>query len=297
MKTRRLNRILAFLLLTPAARGSGFYLIVHMTNTPATVQWAVDQGANGLEMDLRFDDAGNPTVFQHGGAVTDCACAFSYGICKIFDGDPKTRNTPAGQHLDNIATKAGIALVVIDSKIDGAAEPAAKQSAAGKAAVKLLEDHLFRGSYAGQVIVSTASTAAAAYLSAVAVAAAASPFKNRIHFTFDQEGSDVAKSVTALIGYPNPNRVYGTGISACSPTQYYGAVERAVRNRNAGVVGFAYTWTLDAASSITQYVQRGIDGIITNDPTTLKGVLAGKGIALAKPNDSIPAATTSNIVP
>jgi hypothetical protein len=227
----RYGLILYFFIASFGANGAGFYLIVHMTNTPATVQWAVDQGANGLEMDLQFDSAGSPTVFQHGGSVTDCVCAFAYGICPHYDGDPKTRSTPAGQHLDNIATKPSIALVVIDSKINGS-DPTAKQTAAGKAVVKLLEDHLFGNSFSGQAIVSVASTSAAAYLSSVSTAAAASTYKNRIHFTFDQEGSDVAKSLNTLKALSNSNRVYGTGISACSPTQYYQAIEQAVRNRN-----------------------------------------------------------------
>jgi hypothetical protein len=42
----------------------GFYNIAHMTNTPGSVDWALEKGANGVEIDLTFYKAsGSPQVF------------------------------------------------------------------------------------------------------------------------------------------------------------------------------------------------------------------------------------------
>jgi hypothetical protein len=65
--------ILAYSLLPAPAFAQGFYAIAHMTNTAAAVDWALGQGANGVEMDLQFDAAGKPTFFKHGG-ICDCTC-------------------------------------------------------------------------------------------------------------------------------------------------------------------------------------------------------------------------------
>src|SRR5437588_6419450 len=51
-----------------------FFNIAHMVNTASAVDWALSQGANGLEMDLRFRSDGTPYQFQHGG-FCDCDCS------------------------------------------------------------------------------------------------------------------------------------------------------------------------------------------------------------------------------
>lgn len=57
-----------------ANRDKGFYNIAHMVNTKDAIEWAISKRANGLEADLNFDKAGNPTVYKHGGYVSDCTC-------------------------------------------------------------------------------------------------------------------------------------------------------------------------------------------------------------------------------
>ena len=51
----------------------GFYIINHMTNNLETLEFAVEQGANAIEMDLQFDKKGNPTILQHA-RFCDCTC-------------------------------------------------------------------------------------------------------------------------------------------------------------------------------------------------------------------------------
>jgi glycerophosphoryl diester phosphodiesterase len=117
-----------------------------------------------------------------------------------------------------------------------------------------------------------------------------------MHFTFDQEGDGVSKTLNALVQYSNPNRVYGTGVSACSPTQYSSAIALAVKNRNAGVSGLVYTWTIDKTSSINQYLDLKLDGIITNDPAALRAAVDARGLMLAKPTANIPSAASIVVI-
>lgn len=55
-----------------AEEKAGFFNITHMTNTPDAIDYAIKNGANGLEVDLNFDSSGKPTVFLHGG-FCDCS--------------------------------------------------------------------------------------------------------------------------------------------------------------------------------------------------------------------------------
>src|SRR5689334_16981043 len=60
------------------------YVIAHMANTEAAVDWAAARGANGVEADLRFDETGKPLEFRHGG-ICDCFCAFGReSICSAL---------------------------------------------------------------------------------------------------------------------------------------------------------------------------------------------------------------------
>ena len=63
--------------------GSGFYNIAHMTNTPDSVDWAVGKGANGVEIDVEFDNFnGNPLKFIHSpksSDACDCTC-----MCPLY---------------------------------------------------------------------------------------------------------------------------------------------------------------------------------------------------------------------
>jgi hypothetical protein len=272
----------------------GFYNIAHMTNKPEAVDWALGEGANAVEADLQFDGTGNPTVFNHGG-LCDCSCLIlkPYGICKAMD-SPCGMSSPAADLLAHIATKSAIALTIIDSKMSSSAS-AAKQKQAGSEVGKLLKEKLFDKGYKGKVIVSVADADNIEYLRAVVVAMNATNFKARVYYTIDQE-NDVVPVLEKLIGLPTQNRVYATGSSACSPTQFFDDVALAAKNRASGVIGLTYNWTIDSKSSMEKYLGKGTNGMMTNDPKELAALLTSKGIALAGPNSPIPAATSATII-
>jgi hypothetical protein len=114
------------LMLVGAAAGHAsdkeLFAIAHMANTRAAVDSAVAHGANAVEIDLKFDDQGQPTVFHHG-RPCDCLCApGSNSICaalalrngRRYACEASEKPKPL---LNHVATKSRVALAVIDSKV------------------------------------------------------------------------------------------------------------------------------------------------------------------------------------
>jgi len=278
-----------------------FYAIAHMANTATAVDWAYSQGANGVEIDLNFDDNGNPTQFKHG-SPCDCTCFFP-PMCSqlgnIFTAClASSSKTSLLEHIAYInRTKAnGFALVVIDSKLEKK-DSENKQRAAGRNVVKLLEDHLFSKGYNGKVIIGAPHLTNGYYISEAGTQANSSPYKSQMYFTIDMGGDKTYMTVDTLIRYlPNNNRVYGTGISACAAATYYDAIRQAVKQYQVGALGsLIYIWTLDKESSMRKYIDEGVNGIMTNDPGKLVSVAREKGLTLAGVNSPIAPARNNQL--
>jgi glycerophosphoryl diester phosphodiesterase len=271
---------------------AGFFNIGHMANTSKAVDYAVKNGANGVEVDLRFDSNGNPDQFRHE-RPCDCTCGIQ-GICTVLSGRCLA-GTSASELLNHIASKSELALIIIDSKVSKSDD----LDTFGKKVIKTLDLELFGKGYYGNVIVSIENSETLNYLKAASKQAALfSPNSSRYYFSIDQEDNDVAGTINNLIslqGNTN-NRVYGTGISACLPKQYYDAILLGTVNRQNGVVGTVYTWTIDKSSSMEQYIRKGALGIITNHPSRLNDLIYEKGIKLANPGSQIPTATSNNVI-
>ena len=269
-----------------ANKADGFYNVAHMVNTTTAVAWAVGYGANGLEADLNFDSAGTPTVYKHGGLVSDCTCIPSptkYNVCSVVSKDSET---PAATLLRFIASQPGVALHIVDTKMTDDVD----QEAAGVAVIKLLDVELFGAGYNGDVIVGVGETKYLRYIKAAAGQAALSKYSDRISFTFDGEGNSYQKVFAALNQVGN-RRVYGTGITVCLPTTYYDAISAACVQEHRVAQGLTYIWTLDSESSMETYLHLGARGILTNTPSALRDLLNKYGIPLAKPSTLIPKAT------
>jgi len=261
-----------------------FYVIAHMTNTPEAARWAIGQGANAVEIDLRFDDDGTPTSFKHGG-ICDCLCAMGDDhVCSVLE---PSCNATSGvpQMFEALHAIPELALVMIDSKIDGDAS-AETQRAAGTRVIDALTTGLFARGYRGKVVVAAPKTDARVYIEAAARAAARSVFAKRISFAFDQMGKSAANAACTLdtLSELTPNRVFGTGVSACAIGNYEPAVRAAAESERAGTSGLTYVWTLDRAESMRRYIDAGARGIITNKPSKLVEVVQASGKKLAKPS-------------
>ena len=168
----------------------GVSIIGHMTNTPESVRWALERGANGVELDLQFDGRGRPEAFQHTRDASldpcDCTCLCplaalacpAESVCKALV-DGQGRHCRAGADAGAMASfladeslRSRLAVVYIDAKlgdkvsVDGAVLglpccPDRGQSqtakvtdlaAAGANVVRLLNENLMARGYRGQVI-------------------------------------------------------------------------------------------------------------------------------------------------
>jgi hypothetical protein len=267
-----------------------------MANSEAAVDWAAAHGANGVEVDLRFDDTGKPLEFRHGG-VCDCFCAFGQeSICSALrtSGAACEASAAPAALLGRISQRIEIALVILDSKVSGLSAPISE--VAGQEVVRLIESRLFGSGYSGNVVVSAADFKSSAYLRAAAVALQGKPFVDKVFLTFDQEGNRAAQVLTAIRDLPSRARAFGTGISACGLGDFRRGIRIAEDNRSKGSASFVYIWTLDSASSMRRYTRDGAQGVITNFPSRLRKVIEGEGGKLATRATSLPLATSDEIV-
>jgi hypothetical protein len=76
------------------------YVFAHMVNHKSLVDWALGQGANGVEIDLTFS-GGNPTEFRHG-APCDCTCLDINPLNPSGGVEKRMRTEPARQYLPQI---------------------------------------------------------------------------------------------------------------------------------------------------------------------------------------------------
>jgi len=290
---RRSAFVLLFVCLLAASLGAQtgpWWVIGHMSNTPDAVNWAASVGANGIEADLRFDGDGNPTVFRHG-SPCDCSCLITYGVCRHLGPVPCEATTDAVALLATVARNPSLGLVVIDSKVDTSTNPAA-----GTKVVSLLESALFGNGFGGVVIIGSPTINTLFYLRAAADAAKSSPHGSRMYFTIDGETTDTVGVLKNLVTLPTPRIVYGTGISACSPAQYYQQTLIGAFNERAGVIGLNYIWTIDKSSTAYWYLAKGATGLMTNSPDDMVSLFRSSGFRLATAGSSFPPATSTNII-
>jgi hypothetical protein len=271
-----------------------FYIIAHMANSRASLKWAVEQGANAIENDLQFNGDGNPTIFQHE-FPCDCIClvSFSDHICLdalyLKCSGPEASDDAAG-HMQHVARLEGIALYFIDSKVD--AKWGGRLIKAGAAVVPFMDKNLFGYGYKGKVVIGSGKVNTYAYIRAAVMAAHNSPNRDRYFFTFDQEGDNYHDTIAMLSRLTN-NRVYGTGISSCSGTTFHSGIGDGVAGKIAGQSGMTYIWTIDKESTMRDYINRGVQGIMTNRVGLAKQVAMSMGLTMAKPSTSIPKSTVS----
>ncbi|CAF3803560.1 unnamed protein product [Rotaria sp. Silwood1] len=262
-----------------------------MANTNFAVDWAVAQGANGIECDIHFDGSGNPSIIEHGPGC-DCGCATGNDhICVALQGrcsGSKARENPA-TYMQNIARHAGIALFFVDSKVS--ARMGQTLVKAGKNLISFMDKNLFDYGYKGKVVISSASFSTFAYVQAAAIAAKGSRNSHRYFFTVDQEGNNYEGVMNKMCPVTN-NRVYGTGTGSCGEVvTYYDAIKAAVAGKKQGENGMNYIYTVDKEHIMREYINLGVEGIMTNRIALVKKLAISLGLRIAKPNDPIPFST------
>lgn len=261
------------------------WVIAHMTNSAAAVDFAGRSGANGIEVDLNFDAQGNPISFTHG-SPCDCSC-MHYGVCLHLGTFPCSSAMGVDPLFDKVTQWQQIGLVVIDSKVTTTTNP--------DAATKVVRamERLFNRGYRGVVIIGAPKLSDARYVQVASQVASTSPYRDRMFFTIDGEGAKTREVLDRLVELQIPNRVYGTGISACSPTQYYGSTLLGEVNRRAGVIGFNYIWTIDKPETAATYLEKGAGGIMTNNPEGIVQQVRALGYTLAATGTVFPRAVNT----
>ena len=159
----------------------------------------------------------------------------------------------------------------------------------------MLENNLFGNGYLGEVIVGVPKLNAFKYIERIAQTD--SRYKNHIHFSIDEEKNDISGVIRKLQFSYNRNVVWGSGVTSCwiNPVSFK-TYKLAALNKGSGVIGMSYIWTMDKESSMRK-AARYFNGIITNYPGHLYKIITQElHMTLAKPTDSIPAATSNDIL-
>jgi hypothetical protein len=270
--------------------GSRVYNIAHMVNTNDSVDWAVAQGANGLEMDIHFDTTtGEPKEFRHGG-ICDCSCQVSPAsdhVCAHL-GNSCEAKSDAVNHLNHIATKQGIGFVYMDSKVDKDKLSSSVQTLAGKAMVKKLESALFDKGYQGVALISAPGSDYVDYLKGAVEQAKTSRYQDRLYFGIDMDngGKSGAEGTISKLqsNLGDVRLIYGSGMSSCIPSTFYSETTAGVSAQAAGKVHQTNIWSIDLESTIQLYAGIGARGLLTNRPGVQLKVIKEKGLTLATPD-------------
>ena len=259
-----------------------FYAIGHMTNTRSAVDWAVSTGAIALKADLNLDDAGDPTLFRHG-FPCDCTC-FTGGVYDRLDSCGASTNASA--LLQHIATKP-IALLVIDSKVDGSTNPqrAVTSSVCWRRA-SLRSGIRRRGHY---------RRTEAEHVSLPAVGGGGSAGFPSMHGESISPSTGRGTMSAACSGSSSLSRRRTSSTAPVPPPVLRGRSKPPSDRRGkkgAGVIGLDYIWTLDREPRWRGTSSRARRG---SSPTTPIGSwtcsAAGRS-PLAAPGTAIPPATT-----
>lgn len=87
------------------------------------------------------------------------------------------------------------------------------------------------------------------------------------------------------------NRIYSTGSSACSPLTYDSAINSGINGKNLGENGITIIWNFDLEFNIQKYIDRGVQGIMTNRVSVARNIVNKAGLMLADNTTSIPVST------
>jgi len=286
--------------------GMMYFAMAHMANSMQAIDWAIEEGANAVEIDVGFD---NDMYVQHNkpGGICDCTCSAFAGAQKELNLCSNAWFECAARFdlpdvLRHLSSKSALAQVYIDSKY--ATMKDSLYSTGSRMAQALLK-HLFGWDgttqtdvpFIGFVTIGVPVTSHIEYLRG-AIAELKLPknseFADRVFYAIDQAGGkkDVDGVIKALVDLGTPNRAYANGISACMPDFMIGGtfgntadvMSAAARRFKEGLLSMGPTaWTVDRESAMKQVVDQGAGSIMTNRPRVAVKVLKDAGKVLALP--------------
>ena len=292
------NIVISTYIVSVSTSQQGFYAIAHMVNTKEAITWAIQGGANALEMDLQFDTRfGSPLEFYHG-TPCDCTCykfvpfLSSDNLCQQHNRPCKSK-TKFSDMLQHLLKFPSIALVYIDSKSQDLSTNV--QKTAGKKVIEALEKNLFKKGYQGKVLIGSGRDKP--YLIAASKHATASTFNSQIYFTLDWSNEGTIDALNFLTNLSSGNIIYSNGHSVCYPLTYHRAIRTAAVNKLNGVISSVFIWTVDSKISFATYYSEGARGILTNKIKSLVSWAKSKNIRFAVPgDDSLKSATSRTVI-
>ena len=248
-------------------------VVAHMVNSPEAIRWALDQGANGIEIDLNFSGE-TPSHYQHG-TPCDCTCLLGAStttsicnrdnVCKVST-SATVMTSFLGNSSENISSR--LALIYVDSKISDMSS--GNYIAAGANVVRLFNQNVMEKGFQGQILIGCPEIKHSDYLRGALQEAKKSKYAARYFYTIDGETGSAKEVWDTLSKLDTKNIAYSTGISVCTPRTFQSAIEFSLDKKAYAGVGI---WTIDLESSMKDYIETGVDFILTNRPKIAAGVI------------------------
>lgn len=244
-------------------------VIAHMVNTPNSIRWALGQGANSIEIDLKFDGT-RPSKFHHG-FPCDCSClldflTFRHNGCKVL-GEDCSASTSVADMMTFLSSEeilsSRLAVIYVDAKLGNSVENYAE---AGANVVRLFNEKVLARGYRGQILLGCLTISRVDYLRGALQEATKSKYADRYFYTIDNEGRKANQVLESSLELGTNNIVYDTGISACFhalPSAFDDAIQYSLDAEAYAAVG---VWTVDRKSTMVHYLEAGVDFILTNRP-------------------------------
>lgn len=243
-------------------------IIAHMVNTPTSVRWALEQGANGIELDLKFSGT-HPSRFHHG-IFCDCSCLprlslSKENICRALD-EGCSGSFSATAMTTFLGSKeivsSHLALIYIDAKID---DSVGDYKEAGANVVRLLNKNVMAQGYRGHIIVGIPNFKFFGFLEGALQEANKSAYANRYFYAIDHIKAKSEEVWDYMSQLNTRNIVYSMGIASCFfiDNSFYNEISYGLDSKAFRAVG---VWTVDRPISMDTYLKLGVDYFITNRP-------------------------------
>ncbi len=226
-----------------------FYVVAHRCNSTDAVKNAIADGANAIECDIRYYDSPKYFLVSHDKSVTPEADALI-------------------PYLDRMSVvlkaKPAVALVIFDCK-----DQPENQFLT---LLKLVRKHL-TDQVPVNVLFSISSYDDRAFFNPLKGFAMAS--NEGVGIDEDNDSKRVSEFFQELgiAQHTYGNGIYAYGIGPNVPHTVMNAVARRARG---GHLKMVYVWTLQDSDSMRNYMRMGVDGILVNNPATLREVLNEK---------------------
>lgn len=279
---------------SPPPKGREVSVVAHMANTPASIRWGLQQGANGIEFDLNFVGT-LPSKFYHG-SLCDCwyyssgqfslitppednICSSLKSSCEVSTSFDEMTNFLGSPEIIN----SNLAVIYIDGKIDKSIKDYYE---AGKNVVKGFNEKVMKKGFRGQIIISCPEIKYSDYLRGAYNEAFKSNYVKQYFYTIDGQwipGNE--KKVWAdLRVLGAQNIVYSVGITASLPFTFKDAITYSAQLNVYAGIGI---WTLEKPESIAEYLSYGVNMIVTNTPQRAVKECKSRNINLPSPGNAL----------